>query len=185
MKPKAATTLVLTWILLSTGGCPPANRPSSNKPLLPPDIAGTWKARETTWKIALAPNGTVSSAVIDMGGVEVHPNKTSKVEMKDGSISTYKAGNCIVEYTAATRELFVSVEMESIHVVFMDQFIDGNSTDRFLGTVSEDGKQWTTEWIKIFDYGPRFPQDPNDIYADPIVFDKIDAGGAAPAQQSK
>jgi len=174
MKPKAAITLVLTWMLLSTRGCLPANRPSSNKPLLPPDIAGTWEARETTWKIVLAPNGTVSSAVIDMGAVEVRPNKTSRVEMDDGSFSTYRAGNCIVEYTPTTRELFVSVEMKNIHVVFMDQLIDGNCIDRFVGPVSEDGKQWTAEWIKTFDYGPRFPQDPNDIYAEPVVFDKIE-----------
>jgi len=174
MKLRTAVILVLAWMLLSTCGCPPANRPSSNKPLLPSDIAGAWKARQSPWKIVLAPNGTVSSAVIDMGEVEVRPNKTSKVEMKDGSFSTYRAGNCIVEYTPATRELFVSVEMKKIHVVFMDQLIDGNSTDRFVGPVSEDGKQWTAEWIKTFDYGPRFPQDPNEIYAEPVVFDKIE-----------
>jgi len=68
----------------------------------------------------------------------------------------------------------VSVEMKKIHVVFMDQLIDGNSTDRFVGPVSEDGKLWTAEWIKTFDYGPRFPQEPNDIYANPVVFDKIE-----------
>jgi hypothetical protein len=68
----------------------------------------------------------------------------------------------------------VSVEMKKIHVVFMDNEVNGNSLDRFIGPVSEDGKVWTADWINIFDYGPRFPQDPNDIYAEPVVFDKIE-----------
>jgi hypothetical protein len=109
-----------------------------------------------------------------MGQAEIRPNETTKIEMKDGQFSTYKAGDCPVEYTPATRELFVSIELEDIHIVFLDNVIDGKSTDRFVGPVSQDGKEWTTEWIKIFDYGPRFPQDPNDIYAEPLVFDKIE-----------
>ncbi len=173
MKLKSAIILVLAWIILSTCGCP-TNQRSANKVMLPPDIAGTWKARKGLWKIVLSPDGTVSLAHVDMGNVEVRPNKTTRVEMKDGQFSAYKAGDCIVEYTPATRELYVSVEMEHIHVVYLDNVIDGNSIDRFVGPVSEYGKEWTTEWIKVFDYGPRFPQDPNDIYPEPLIFDKVD-----------
>jgi len=173
MKLKSAIILVLAWIILSTCGCP-TNQRSANKVMLPPDIAGTWKARKDPWKIILSPDGTVSSAVIDMGTVEVRPNKTTKVEMRDGQFSTYKAGDCIVEYTPATRDLYVSVEMEQIHVVYLDNVIDGNSIDRFAGPVSQDGKTWIADWIKVFDYGPRFPQDPNDTYNGPVTFEKID-----------
>jgi len=141
---------------------------------LPPDIAGTWKADNSPWEIVLSPDGTVVSAVIPMGQVEVRPNQTTEVEMKDGSISTYKAGDCIVEYTPETRELFVSVEMEEIHIRFLDNRIDGNSIDRFIGPVSEDGGVWTADWINVFDYGPRFPQDENDIFAEPLTFEKLE-----------
>jgi len=163
MRTKAAIIFFLTWIFWTGLGCQ-----------LPPDIAGTWKAQDSPWKIVLSPNGTVSSAVIPMGEVEIKPNQTTKVEMKDGSFSTFKAGDCVVEYTPDTRELFVSVEMEKIHIKFLDNVIDGNSIDRFVGPVSEDGKFWMADWIAVFDYGPRFPQEPNDISAKPLVFEKIE-----------
>jgi len=163
MKTKAAIIFFLAWIFWTGLGCQ-----------LPPDIAGTWKAQDSPWKIVLSPDGTVSSAVIPMGEVEIKPNQTTRLEMKDGSFSTFKAGDCVVEYTPDTRELFVSVEMEKIHIKFFDNVIDGNSSDRFVGPVSEDGKFWMADWITIFDYGPRFPQEPNDISATPLVFEKIE-----------
>ena len=174
MKLKAAV-IILAWTLLPNCGCQkPSSPPPVVKTSLPPDIAGTWKARENVWKIVLSPDGTVSSALIPMGEVEVKPNKTTRAEMEDGQFSTFRAGDCIVEYSPDTRELFVSVEMKKIHVVYADNVVDGNSLDRFIGPVSEDGKVWTADWINVFDYGPRFPQDPNDIYAEPVVFDKIE-----------
>ena len=142
------------------------------KTVLPPDIAGMWKARGEPWKIVLSPDGTVSSALIPMGAVEVRPNQTTEMEMKDGSISTFKAGDCIVEYMPDTRELFVIVEIEEFHIRFLDNRIDGNSIDRFIGPVSEDGKTWMADWINVFDYGPRFPQGP--VYAQPLTFEKIE-----------
>ena len=175
MKLRAAIILLSAPLILAAPGCrQPPTRCTDAYHQVPPEIAGTWKARESPWKIVLAQDGTVSSAVIDMGQVEVTPNQTTKVEMKDGSWSTFRAGDCIVEYTPATRELFVSIRMEEIHVVFADNVIDGNSTDRFVGLVSEDGREWSADWVKIFDYGPRFPQDPNDIFATPLIFEKIE-----------
>ena len=172
---KRLVVLVVCCVfLLGLAGCqgPRGKSIEGGAPVLPPDIAGTWKARGSPWKIVLSPDGTVVSAVIPMGQVEVRPNQTTEMEMKDGSISALKAGDCIVEYTPATRELFVSVEMEEIHIVFLDNRIDGNSIDRFIGPVSEDGKTWMTDWINVFDYGPRFPQGP--VYAQPLTFEKIE-----------
>jgi hypothetical protein len=167
----AECAIVLLWI----SGCqgPQESTSGDAKTALPPEIAGTWKARESSWKIVLNPDGTVSSAVISLGQVEVKPNQTTKVEMKDGQFSTYKTGDCVVDYTPATRELFVSVEMKKIHVVYMDNVIDGNSINRFTGPVSEDGKTWIADWVELFDYGPRFPQDPNDAYNGPVTFEKV------------
>jgi len=173
------TNAKLKIIFLSTGllfcaaGCHEPLRGRSIPKPLPPEIAGVWKAQSSPWKIVLSVDGTVSSAVIPMGDVEIRPNKTTRVEMKDGSFSTYGAGDCVVNYTPATRELFVSIEMKKINVVYMDNVIDGSSTDRFVGTVSEDGKVWSADWINVFNYGPRFPQDPNDVFAEPLLFEKV------------
>lgn len=170
----AGFAVLLSGIL----GCQDANRITDKavdaNEQFPAFLAGTWKAEGRPWKITLNPDGTVASAVIPMAKVEVKPNQTTKVEMKDGSFSTFKAGDCIVEYMPGTKELFVSVEMEHIHITYQDNVIDGNSIDRFVGPVSEDGKVWTADWISIFDYGPRFPQDPNDIFAEPLIFKKLE-----------
>jgi len=170
---RVKTIFLSTGLLFCAAGC---HEFSGGQPIakpLPADIAGTWKAQNSPWKIVLSADGTVSSAVVPMGDVEIRPNKTTRVEMKDGSFSTYRAGDCIVNYTPATRELFVSIEMKKIHVVYMDNVIDGSSTDRFVGPVSEDGKVWSADWINVFNYGPRFPQDPNDIFAEPLIFEKV------------
>lgn len=160
-------------ILLGLSGCQERMAKSPGK-VIPPDVAGTWKAYDSPWKIVLSPDGTVSSAVIPMGEVELKPNQITKVEMKDGQLSTYKAGDFDVEYIPSTRELLVSIEVEDIHIVFLDNVIDGNSVDRFVGPVSEDGKEWIADWINMFDYGPRFPQDANDIYAGQLIFEKLE-----------
>jgi hypothetical protein len=165
-------------VLAVTLGCqvPQASKVQSSdqNSLLPTEVAGTWQAQDSPWKIVISPDGTISSAVVFMGEVEVKPNQTTKVEMKDGSFSTYKAGTCSVEYNPSTRELFVSIELEKIHIVFLDNVIDGNSVDRFIGPISEDGKTWMADWISVFDYGPRFPQEPNDIYPQPLIFQKFE-----------
>ena len=64
--------------------------------------------------------------------------------------------------------------MERIHIPFGPESVEGNSLDRFVGPVSEDAKVWTADWIAIFDYGPRFAQEPNEIFAQPLVFDKTE-----------
>lgn len=140
----------------------------------PQFLVGTWKAETRPWKIVLSSDGTVSSAIIPMGKVEVRPNQTTKVEMKDGQYSTYKAGDFEVTYNPADKELFVSIEILEYHIIYLHNVIDGNSIDRFVGEVTEDGEYWMADWIGIFDYGPRFPQDQNDISVVPLVFKKIE-----------
>lgn len=93
--------------------------------------------------------------------------------MKDGSISSITAGPCYAEYEPITRELFVSVELDEIHIRYMDHAMDGNRVDKFIGMVSEDGTTWTPDLITVFDYGPDMPQDVNDIYPEPMVFEKV------------
>jgi hypothetical protein len=178
MKKLAVTTISsLTLLFLTVVGCQKAVKQPADAVAaepLPPEVAGTWKAQSSPWEIVLSRDGTVTSAVIPMGRVRIRPNQTTKVEMKDGSFSTYTAGDCPVDYKPANRELFVSIEMQDIHIKFMDNVIDGNSVDRFVGPVSQDGKVWMADWISVFNYGPRFPQDPNDVYAQPIVFEKVE-----------
>ena len=170
----------LASILLMAAGCrkDTAQKPKPVEPSpklwLPDEVAGTWQARESPWRITVDPNGTITSVLLPMGNVMVRPNHVTRVEMKDGSWSTYAAGDFDLEYSPSDRTLFVTVVMEDIDIVFMQNQIKGHSTDRFVGRVSQDGQMWTADWITQFDYGPRFPQDPNDVYAEMLVFEKVE-----------
>jgi len=152
-------------------------KPSSKaKSSFPPFLAGTWltSSPETPgWQIVLTPEGTVSSAIIPMMGTIISPNQTTKIEMKDGSFSTFKAGDCPVDYDPITLELSVVIYVERIHIKFMDIVTDGYSKDVFAGKVSEDGKTWLPDWIGLFDYGPGLQQDPNDAYNGVLPFAKV------------
>jgi hypothetical protein len=130
---------------------------------IPAFLAGTWKAEDSAWEITISKNGEVISAILPLGEVEVKPNQKTIVEMQDGSKSVYTAGNFEVNYNPLNKELEVAIEMKNVHIVFVDNVIDGNSTEIFTGSVSEDGKIWETMLLEIFDYGQRFPQDSNAI----------------------
>lgn len=164
-------------LFLASCGCP-AGKPARRQPVqpLPPDVAGLWKAVDEPWQIELSMDGTVVSAVIPMTEAVIWPNQVTTVEMLDGSKSTLKAGDCPVEYDPQTRELLVTIAMKAIHIRFVEERIDGNSTDTFVGSVSDDGSIWNTDWMSFFDYGPRFPQDQNDVnnvYQGPLIFEKV------------
>jgi hypothetical protein len=181
MKSKTAIAFILTGLLLAGVNCQETlKNPAAGRKAFPAELAGTWQAVDSPWKIVLARNGTVSSALVPLGEVEIRPNKTTKVEMADGSYSIYEAGDSIVEYAPDNRELFITVEIKNIHVIFKDNAFDGNSIDRLVGQVSEDGKVWTADWIRVCDYGPRFPMDANDTYAGQLIFEKVKEQGAAP-----
>jgi len=185
MKAKFVVIFVLAWVFWLTGGC--QNRwgqPPAGRVVLPPDITGTWKAEDSPWKIVLSRDGSVTSAVIPLGDVEVRPNQTTKVKMADGSYSTYRAGDCIVEYMPDTRELFVSVEMKDIHIRYLNNVIDGNSIDVLVGQISKDGNTWQADWMSFPNYTahtPEYPNfklavDPNEGVETPLIFEKVTKG---------
>jgi hypothetical protein len=148
--------------------------PAAGADKFPAFLAGTWQAQDSPWKIVLTPDGRVSSAIVSWEE-EVRPNQTTEFEMLDGKISHITAGDCIAEYRPAGRQLFVSIELKDIHIVFPADLLTGNSIDNFTGTVSEDGRTWNAEQITVFDYGPSFPQTPDDVnYPQPIVFNKVE-----------
>ena len=157
-------------IFCLASGC---NGPVSSNKAFPSFLAGTWQMEGGVWTIVIEPNGTVSSAFVPMGEAEVRPNQTTEFEMADGSKSHITGGEFLVEYNSSTRELFVSIEQKEIYIVLPGYTINGNGLDTFRGPVSKDGSTWNAGWTAVFDYGPLFPQDVNDIYTEPIVFKKV------------
>jgi hypothetical protein len=104
----------------------------------------------------------------------VRPYQTTKVEMLDGSFSTFTGGDMFAEYNPINRELFVFIEVREFRVRFYDVRTGGSSVDRFTGTVSEDGKVWKPSCVTAFDLGPELPMDVNDIEPIELIFDKVE-----------
>ena len=176
MKRQVSILVVLATFLFIFGGCDQTSKTTETIPegTIPLFATGTWQQRDGVFKIVIEPNGVVSSIIIPVGTAEVRPNQTTEMEMKDGSISTFTGGDFFADCNPITRELTVVVETREFHVRFLDNRLDGNRVDSLSGSVSDDGKVWEPNWIEIFDYGPGFPQDENDIlYPQPLVFDKI------------
>lgn len=175
---KSAAVVVILLYSLFVFGCQQPVQNNNTEIIstqkLPHNVAGIWQASEAPWRITLSEDGVVSSVIIPMATTEIKPNQTTMFEMKDGQFSAIRAGDCIVEYDLQTRELYVSVDVNDMNIVFFEEQLTGHSQNYFMGKVSEDGKMWDASFMEVFDYGPRFPQDPNDIVAEPMLFEKVE-----------
>lgn len=173
MKLKA---LLLITLALYIAGCQPGETVENGKDIKPDysTIAGTWKAENSVWQIVISEDGKVESALFPMGQVRVIPNKTVEIIMKDKSKSRFKSGDFPLYYDPEHGELNVTINVIDIQVKFLDNEITGNNESMFTGFISEDGKEWDATLIELFDYGPRFPQEEEDIDGVPIKFIKVE-----------
>lgn len=152
-----------------------------NEPF-PQALAGRWKDTEGRgWEFVFEPDGTISSAVIDSNFMAVEPAKRVAQKPMLVGKAIYKLGQWLVQYKPKTRELGVEVVVDFFHVDFGKTWLEGNSTDWFVGTVSEDYQTWQAEWVsapKYIAYTPKpgeLPVDPNDTITE-LLFKKVDEG---------
>ena len=137
-------------------------------------VAGTWQMRDGVFRFVIEPNGVVSSAVIPLMECTIRPHQTTYVPMKDGNVSDFTGGDMFAEYDPVTRELSLYIELKNFLIRFFDIRTGGSQVDRFFGPVSEDGSVWICDWFSMFDYGPDFPVDYNEIGTSPCIFDKVE-----------
>jgi hypothetical protein len=175
MKQKVVFLACVVFAAGLAGGCGQQGAEKAKGPL-PAFVTGTWQEKSSgdwPWRITIEPNGIVSSAITPFIGVEVRPNQTTKMDMADGNVSTFAAGSMFAEYTPATRELYVYIEMKEFHIRFFDIRTNGSRIDRLYGPVSEDGLVWKPDYIDLIDLGPELPMDMNLAEATPLIFDKV------------
>ncbi len=146
-------------------------------------IAGTWKAEKLAWQIVISEDGLVESAIFPMGEAMVKPNETTFILMKDGGKSSYKSGDFPLVYSPEDNVLEVTINVEKIHIKFLDNEIKGSNKTLFTGTISKDGRKWEGFKVEEFDYGPRFPQ--VKVTPDPIEFIKVKSGSAGDKSERK
>ena len=170
---------------LLLGGCQEPGRTKSGvtviidgNELFPQALAGRWKDAEYGWEFVFEPDGTISSAVIDSGFMAVEPAKrVAQKPMRVGK-SVYNLGQWTVQYSPSTRILAVVVVVDFFHVDIGKTWLEGNSVDWFVGTVSEDYQTWVAEWASFPKYIAYTPE-PNELPVDPnetiinLLFEKV------------
>jgi hypothetical protein len=146
----------------------------------PEHLVGKWKPDNAGWEFVFEPDGNISSAVIDSGLLRVHPlrERITTIPLIDGGMGTYELGKWMVQYSPADRVLTVEVVVEHYHLDLKTYGIKGQSTDLFIGPVSEDWQTWQAEWFtfqKVFALTPQPEElafDANDNPKDTFIFKK-------------
>ncbi len=124
----------------------------------PENLAGKWIADEQGWEIVFERDGSISSAVISLGRIELQPGQVTKVPMMMDGEGVFEAGKWLVHYVPETRELTVWIVLNDFRVVMGESILEGSSTDLFVGRVSEDGNAWPVEWTSYPNYIGHTPE---------------------------
>ena len=147
----------------------------------PQFLVGTWKENKYGWEFVFEPDGTISSAVIDGGKIRVNPaRKTATTSLKGWGDAVYKLGQWMVQYSPTNRELAVQVVVKHFRIKLEQDglVMEGDSTDWFVGLVSQDAKTWEAEWytfrtnIFLTPERTELRHDPNDNPIEFLVFRK-------------
>jgi hypothetical protein len=183
---KTFSVLILLFCLFLIIGCqssirkPPVNVIIEGGDSFPNFLAGKWVS-DKGWEFVFEPNGVISSAVIDNGMVNVRPatERIATIPMQMGGKGVYKLGQWTVQYSPDTRELAVEVVVEHFRLDMGSNALEGNSTDWFVGRVSEDWQVWEADWVSIPKYialtpePGELPVDAEDYPRGIIIFKKL------------
>lgn len=157
--------VLLGCVLLLFGGCQGGASNKSGVDVFvegggefPQFLAGTWKSDKQDWQIVFEPDGTISSAVIPLGLVEVRPNRKTRVPELKGFV---EAGNFQVYYNPRSRELAAGIKIKRFYLDLNVSGILKGSWEYFIvGDVSGDGKTWEGDLFNSPDITALVP-DPN------------------------
>jgi hypothetical protein len=160
--------MLLGCAFLLLGGCQEYNRNKSDTAAAPSEfprsLAGLWEANKNNanyWQIIFGPDGTISSAVIPLGEVEVRPNRRTEIPDANGNVSFFDAGDFDVFYNRKGRELAVNVKIKQFNLYVVNGgMLKGSWEYLITGKVSKDGKIWAGEILNSPDIVALVP-DPN------------------------
>ena len=145
----------------------------------PQFLVGRWKTDKYRWQFVFEPDGTISSAVLNMGGIEIIPGQTTTLPTRGGGEAIFKPGLWMVQYDPQFRELTVEIVMDYIHFEMGPSLLEGKAKDVFIGEVSQDGKTWRADWFGFPDYmaytsqTKRLTVTPEESFLGTLTFEKL------------
>jgi len=154
------------WCLLVLpviAGCQPGGRAVdvvvTDGGVFPAGLAGTWKEGTTGWQITFAPDGSITSATIAMGRIEMKPGRKTEFDTRAGGKGVFEPGRWLVQYSPQQRELMVLIVVEHFYESLdPNNTIEGENTDILTGQISQDGRIWDTQWYTMARYVAMIPQ---------------------------
>jgi hypothetical protein len=185
---KLSIALVCVLFVFSISGCNDSAKDNSGMQVtvrgggkFPEYLAGKWVS-DKVWEFNFEPNGVISSAVLNLGAVEVKPGQITKVPMLNGGEGVFEPGKWLVDYDPHTRELTIEVSLKDFELQMGGKVVlEGTSRDIFVGKVSESGDYWNSVWTRDEEFTAhtkdfpnyKLPGDPNADEVIPVVFEKV------------
>ena len=178
----------LAIVLAGVTGCQESTRRNEFVEVLidgdgrfPASMAGQWKADQGGWEIVFEPDGTISSAVISFGKINVVPGQVTTIPMRKGGQGVVEPDLWTVQYSQESRELVVEIRMKNFRMELGDNLVEGNLRDLLIGEVSEDGQSWRADWISYGDYivttsehdGYKLPMSEGSEIKGTLLFKKV------------
>jgi len=112
----------------------------------PEGLAGRWLDERMSWDIVVDRQGRISEIIHSMGRVTVRPGEITKVPLIKGGEGMMRPGEWVLQYDAESREMLVSIDIDSMRFQVGAQIVEGSCRDVLYGTVSEDGRTWVANW---------------------------------------
>ncbi len=146
----------------------------------PEFLVGRWKSNRGNWEFVFEPDGTISSAVIALGKVQMIPGRVTRFPTRYGGKGVFEPGLWTVWYFPENRELGVKVVIDHFYQDLGKHSCEGNTTDILSGTVSEDGELWRADWFLLARYVAYTPE-PNEFenmteprFMGSLIFEKVE-----------
>lgn len=143
--------------LLGLAGCQNANTADKGVEVIiegddqfPEFLVGTWKSRgKSHWELVFEPDGTISSAVINLGNVRLKPGQKTREKTRSGGTAEFESGKWMVIYSHVNRELMVNIVLNYFYMEMGSNVLEGSRTDVLIGKINTTGDVWQVEWTSF------------------------------------
>jgi hypothetical protein len=118
----------------------------------PKSMAGIWEGEipDVKWDIKLEPSGSILRIVHAVAGkVDISQGAVEETNPDKDSYYIFHMGPCESRYDPNTQMVRVKIVVDYFIMKVPAGSIEGRMEDYFEGFVSEDGKQWNTQWYSF------------------------------------
>ena len=144
----------------------------------PESVVGVWEAEipDVLWDIKFESDGSMLRIVHPVAGALKVELGGAEASGPDDSYYVFRLGPCEAKYSPDTRMLRAKIVIDYFIMKMPSGELEGRMEDYFEGFVSEDGKQWDTQWFSFKWLKDATPPNIKWIKEnpEPLIFIKLD-----------